>query len=164
MSTRRIMEGLHKVWDSGASMPWGRPDVDDPMAYYDEFMSRTGSHRVVLLRWQCNSKSVECLYPGSTQLPDRTGVVMRIENDRVGPARRYLKVINADGSDRCRIVVPVVDEHSKPESGFLEMPKENYYDVAFGVPGNDGYSDYVFDFDWETGKFLRAVDAPHMRY
>ena len=164
MSSRRVMEGFHQVWDSGATMPWERPEVEDPRAYYNDFKSRTGSDHVVLLRWQYGGRTVECPLPWSLPLPDRTGVVIRREADPVGSAPRYLQVINADGSDRCRIVVPVVDEHSKPESGFLEMPKENYYDVAFGVPGNDGYSDYVFDFDWETGKFLRAVDAPHMRY
>ncbi len=75
----------------------------------------------------------------------------------------YLRVLNADGTERLRIDVPVVDALSIPAEGFILLPRTNFYGVAYGAPGNDGYQDYVFDFDWETGKLLRAVPAPEMR-
>ncbi len=164
MSTDQILQHLTKIWDSGAEMPWDRPHVEDVMAYYDEFTTRTRSKRVVRLRWESAGSSFTCPFP-SIPLPDRTGVIFCDEAHRAGCGCKYFVVLNADGSERCRIHVPVVSAASKPGQGFIELPSEAVlYGVPFGIPGNDGHLDYIFDFDWDTGELLRAVDAPHMRY
>jgi hypothetical protein len=107
---------------------------------------------------------MECCYP-SQPLPDRTGFVFCDEAHRPGAGCKYFIVINADGSERFRIHVPYVDASSDPQRGFIELPSDAVlYGVPFGVPGNDGHLDYIFDFNWNTGELVRAVDAPHMRY
>lgn len=158
------LQRLTKIWDTGAEMPWDRPVVDDVMAYYDEFVNRTHSVKVVRLRWEFNGLEFACPFP-AVPLLDRTGVVFCDEAHRPGAGCKYFIVINADGSERFRIHVPNVDASSDPQRGFIELPSDAVlYGVPFGVPGNDGHLDYIFDFNWNTGELVRAVDAPHMRY
>lgn len=41
--------------------------------------------------------------------------------------------------------------------GYLSLPPSSarFGGIEWGCEGNDGYTDYLFDFDWNTGKLLR---------
>ena len=164
MNSNMFMTNLTRIWDSGEVLPWDLVKIDDTVEFLQAFKERTGSSRVMRLRWKYGSHTVECRYP-SQPLPDRSGVVLCDDAHCEGCGCKYFTVMNADGTNRCHVNIPVVNEYSRPELGFLELPSESLSDgITFGVRGNDGYLDYIFDFDWQTGKLLQAVDAPHMRY
>lgn len=158
------MTDLVGVWDSSEILPWDLPATDDTVEFLQDFKARTKSEHIVKLRWQCNGLPVECQFP-AVPLPDRSGVVIKDNDFTPTGSRSFLRVINADGSLRVRIAVPLVDLNSKPDIGFLELPRIYLgAGVNFGVPGNDGHVDWIFDFDWKTGKLLRAEAAPQMRH
>ena len=68
-----------------------------------------------------------------------------------------LIVLNGDGSQRAVIDVPCVDANSRPLKGYLSLPPSSarFGGIDWGCEGNDGYTDYLFEFDWSTGKLLR---------
>lgn len=68
-----------------------------------------------------------------------------------------LVIRNGDGSERAFIKVPRIDVHSRPGKGYLSLPPSSarFGGIEWGCEGNDGHTDYLFDFDWNTGKLLR---------
>lgn len=75
-------------------------------------------------------------------------------------------VLNGDNTERLRIGVPRVDARSKPEKGWLSLPKrsdaEGLGGIRHGCEGSDGYTDYLFEFDRTTGALLKAVRPPRL--
>jgi hypothetical protein len=55
------------------------------------------------------------------------------------------------------IGVPRIDENSRPEDGYLSLPPSSarFGGIEWGCEGNDGYTYYLFEFDWQTGALLR---------
>ena len=43
------------------------------------------------------------------------------------------------------------------QEGYLALPPSSacFGGIEWGCEGNDGYTDYLFDFDWQTGELLR---------
>lgn len=142
------IEHLEDVWNTGAVAPASLSGEE-----IDRFKSRTNSQRVIARRW---------LYQGEARqkpyfvrlLPDQTGLIHYEGND---PRSRRLVVLNGDGTNRCVINVPRVNANSRPERGYLCMPPSSacFGGIEWGCEGNDGYTDYLFEFDWNTGKLLR---------
>jgi hypothetical protein len=146
-----MLENIENVWDTGAVTPYGA-SKDQP-DFYEKFKKRTGATRAVALRWTYQSQTHE--WPGSsTLLPDRTGLVVpKIERPEGG--YRELAVIKPDGTQQCIIVVPRIDEHSKPEQGYLTLVTERKPELTegwWGIGGFDGYRYALFCFDWQTGQ------------
>lgn len=142
------IENLEDVWDNGV--------VADAALSGDEidrFKSATNAQRVIARRWIHQGKLNQTPYFVRT-LPDQTGLVHYEGND---PRRKRLIVLNADGSQRVVIGVPHIDANSRPENGYLSLPPSSAHfgGIEWGCEGNDGYTDYLFDFDWQTGALLR---------
>lgn len=93
-------------------------------------------------------------------LKDRTGIV-HYENGDLRSGR--LVVLDADATPRVVISVPRVDENSRPEHGYLALPPSSacFGGIEWGCEGNDGYTDYLFDFDWNTGALIRYARPTH---
>lgn len=139
---------LEDVWDNGAIAPASLSGGE-----LDEFKSLTNARRVIARRWLYQGKSYQTPY-FVRLLPDQTGLVHFQSND---PRSNQLIVINGDGLLRVIISVPIVDSRSCPKDGYLNLPPSSarFGDIEWGCEGNDGYTDYLFDFDWNTGKLLR---------
>lgn len=166
------MKSLELVWDTGDVQDPDCFDRKDWLDFIGHFKARTGASRVVELRWVCQGRLVSCPYP-ATVLPDRSGVVLMDEWHFQGqsmelpaPYPRHLRVLNPDGSLRLRIFPPRIDEHSRPEESWIEVPREfAERGVSFGCPASDGHYDMVVEYDWQTGQVLRWVNAaPWLRY
>jgi hypothetical protein len=152
-----MFEHLQNVWDTGLLTPYDihkeQPD------FYEKFKKRTGSTRVVALRWTHLGQIHE--WPGSSSLlPDRTGLVVpSIHHPEGGYSE--LALINPDGSLRFTIGIPRIDERSKPEQGRFELPPAHVHlGIDWGTRCDDGYMPYVLDIDWTTGQVLRHVATP----
>ena len=160
MMPMKQLENMAFLWDTGIISPYSK-DGDEIYA----FRRKTSSQSVVRLLWQLGDIKYSCPYP-CEPLPDRTGLVVYDNEHSNGiGVGKHLRILNVDNSPRCTLVIPNLGARSKTSQGWLDLPGN--YDqlgVSFGVPGNDGHLDYIFDFDWQTGKLLRAVDAPYMRY
>ncbi|MCM0045485.1 MAG: hypothetical protein NBV65_12760 [Burkholderiaceae bacterium] len=143
-----VIRKLEDVWDNGESAPASLSCEE-----LDHFKRITNAKRVVARRW---------VYRGQVHqtpffvrlLPDESGLVQYENND---PRSRRLLVLNGDESQRLSITVPQIDGHSRPERGYLSLPPSSarFGGIEWGCEGNDGYTDYLFDFDWNTGELLR---------
>lgn len=140
--------GFSKVWDNGAISP-ETLSVEEII----QFKQAVGAQKVVATRWKCGERSYEIPFYARL-LQDRKGVV-HFQNDDVKTG--CLVIRNGDGSERISIRVPRIDSHSRPEEGYLALPPSpaRFGDIEWGCEGNDGHTDYLFDFDWNTGKLLR---------
>jgi len=100
-------------------------------------------------------------------VPDLSAVVLLDEwhfqgQPRVGPEpyRQHLRVLHPDGSLRLRIFPPRIDNHSKPDESWIEVPR-NFAErgIPFGAPASDGHCDMVVEYDWHSGQILRWINA-----
>ena len=142
------IEQLSDVWDNGDFTP-ATLGVIETRA----FKHRTGAKQVVAVRWSYCGQEYE-ITPQVALLLDHTGLV---HCDNGLAAGKKLIVLNGDNTQRVVIDVPSVDENSKPEEGYLALPPSSacFGGIEWGCEGNDGYTDYLFDFDWQTGVLLR---------
>lgn len=143
------ISNLRKIWDNGIESPFVALRLDD----IDILKARTGARMVVAFRWSYQGKEHETPFRISL-LPDNSGFV---HSEDGGATAKKLVVINADGTLRIEVPVPRVGEESKTEFGYLSLPPRPacFGGIAWGSEGNDGDSDYLFDFDWNSGKLLR---------
>ncbi len=142
------IKDLSKIWDNGAISP-ASLDVDE----IDAFKKKSGANKVVGSKWTYRDKEYEI--PCYVRLlADQTGVV-HFANDDLKTGRIIVR--NGDLSERAVIAVPNVDIHSRPEDGYLNLPPSSAHfgGIGWGCEGNDGYTDYLFEFDWQTGALLR---------
>ena len=142
------VENLEDVWDNGCVAP--ATLSGDAI---DRFKELTNAKRVVARRWIYKGKMHQTPY-FVRLLPDESGLIHFESND---PKSRRLVVLNGDESRRTVIDVPRIDEQSRPEFGYLNMPPSSarFGDIEWGCEGNDGNTDYLFQFDWNTGRLLR---------
>lgn len=142
------IEDLSKVWDNGAVSP-ASLSVEE----IERFKQETGATRVVGVKWKFCGKEYGLPYYVRL-LMDKTGVV-HFENDDLHTCR--LVVHNGDGTQRVVIGVPRIDANSRPEEGYLSLPPSSarFGGIEWGCEGSDGYTDYLFEFDWQTGALLR---------
>lgn len=143
---RRIVE-FSDVWDNGQVTLASLAVMETR-----EFKERTGATKVIGRQWEYENVIFKMPY-FLRVLPDQTGLVM-CENNLAADIR--LIVFNGDGKKRVAIDVPCVDVNSKPNDGYLALPPSSsrFGGIEWGVEGNDGFDDYLFDFDWNTGKLL----------
>ncbi len=142
------VEQLECVWDNGLSTP-EQLSLEELQLFIDQ----TGARRVVARRWLSNNVRYKTHHQVRL-LQDQSGLVF-YEND--DPQSRRLVVMNGDGSRRFTLGVPRIDNNSHPAKGYLSLPPSSarFGGIDWGCEGNDGYTDYLFDFDWNTGKLLR---------
>jgi hypothetical protein len=143
-----IIDDIWEVWDSGSISPASLSGED-----IDRFKQETGAKRVVGTKWKYCGIEYEVPYYVRI-LKDRTGVVHFDGGDlRTG----RLVVLNGDGTNRITISVPRIDANSRPEDGYLNLPPSSarFGCIEWGCEGSDGYTDYLFEFDWRTGALLR---------
>lgn len=165
------MVDVQEVWDTGDTTPERRPPGTEVSQYFSEFKARTGATKVVRLRWRFGEAVVECEFPASV-LPDHSGVVIYDEchsseyrGDLPTLEPRHLRVLNPDGSFRCRVHRPPLDKHSQTDEHWIELPREfPELGVPFGAPACTGYRDVILEIDWRDGQVLRQVHAPFLRY
>jgi hypothetical protein len=159
------------VWDSGDLTPVRFAVSDDSVEDIQAFKERSGATKVVKLRWTHAGHSVECPFP-AVLLPDSSGVVLYDEWHLHGaptidpePCDKHLRVLSPDGSVRCTVHAPVIDERSVPQERWVDLPRAfPEYGVPWGAPASDGWRDIVIEVDWQTGQMLRWVPAPYLRY
>ncbi len=146
------IEDIREIWDNGA--------ISSASLFGDEveqFKQATGAKKVVGTKWRYCEKEYQVPYYVRV-LKDRTGVVHFDEGDlRTG---RFV-VLNGDGSQRVVISVPRIDANSQPDDGYLNLPPSSAHfgGIDWGCEGNDGNTDYLFEFDWQTGALLRHARA-----
>ncbi len=142
------IQNLEDVWDNGMVAPASLSGED-----IDRFKSLTNANRVVARRWLYQGKQYQTPY-FVRLLPDQTGLIHYENND---PRSKRLIVLNGDQSTRIVIGVPQVDANSRPEQGYLSLPPSSAHfgDIEWGCEGNDGNTDYLFQFDWSSGRLLR---------
>ena len=143
------IQDVRKVWDNGVESPFPALKLAD----IDELKKLRGVTRVVAFRWRYCGKEYETSHQISV-LQDKSGLVQCEGGSAAGSS---LIVLNGDGSQRAVIGVPCVDANSRPLKGYLSLPPSSarFGGIDWGCEGNDGYTDYLFDFDWNTGKLLR---------
>ncbi len=108
-----IVQNLERIWDNGAVSPESLS-----VEAIDEFKNKTNAQKVVGSRWTFNGKRHETKHYAN-QLPDQTGLVHFKDGT---PSSGQLVVINGDGSHRKTISVPRINENSRPEAGYLNLP------------------------------------------
>lgn len=142
------IENFQDVWDNGTIT-----SASLTCEEIDNFKYATGASRVVARRWSYEGRDYQTSY-FVRLLKNEDGFVHYKNND---PHTKCLIVLNGDNTQRVVINVPRVDEHSKPEEGYLALPPSSacFGGIEWGCEGNDGYTDYLFDFDWHTGALLR---------
>jgi hypothetical protein len=142
------IEDIREVWNNGAISPASLSGDE-----IDRFKQQTGATRVVGTKWKFRDEEHEVPYYVRL-LRDKTGFV-HYENDDLRTGR--LVVLDGDGTQRVVIGVPRVDANSRPEEGYLALPPSsaNFGGIEWGCEGNDGHTDYLFEFDWNTGALLR---------
>lgn len=139
---------IREVWDNGA--------ISSASLFGDEverFKQETGATRVVGTKWKYRGKEYGVPYYVRV-LKDGAGIVHFDDGDlRTG----RLVVRNGDGTQRVVIGVPRIDANSRPEDGYLSLPPSSarFGGIEWGCEGSDGYTDYLFEFDWRTGALLR---------
>jgi len=145
----KAITNVRKLWNNGAESPFPALKLED----IDKLKQQTGATHVVAIRWTYCGQDFETPHQVSV-LPDRTGLVYC---EGGGPAGKRLIVLNGDGTQRVVICVPRVDANSRPEEGYLALPPSSasFGGIDWGCEGNDGYTDYLFEFDWSTGALLR---------
>jgi hypothetical protein len=142
------IENMEDVWDNGAIA-----SASLSGDAIDRFKSATNAQRVIARRWVYQGDIHQTPY-FVRLLPDQTGLVHYESND---PRSKRLIVLNADGSQRVVIGVPRINANSRPEDGYLSLPPSSarFGGIEWGCEGSDGYTDYLFEFDWRTGALLR---------
>jgi hypothetical protein len=142
------IEVLQDIWDNGIMTP-ATLSVEE----IQDFKKRKNAHRVVARTWLYKGIVHRTLHQ-VRQLPDKTGFVFYEDDD---PRTGRIIVLNGDGTQRLVIGAPRIDANSRPEKGYLALPPSpaHFGGIEWGCEGNDGYTDYLFDFDWNTGKLLR---------
>lgn len=148
------IEDFEKVWDNSSVSP----ELLSGVAI-DRFRQQSDAVKVVGATWKHGG--VQHFVPYYCRpLKDRTGIV-HYENGDLRSGR--LVVLNGDATRRVVIGVPRVDEHSRPEEGYLTLPPSSacFGGIEWGCEGNDGYTDYLFDFDWNTGALIRYARPTH---
>lgn len=145
----KMITNVRKLWNNGVESPFPALKLED----IDELKQQTGATYVVAIRWTCCGQEFETPHQVSV-LPTQTGLV---HCEGGGPAGKHLIVLNGDGTQRVVIGVPRVDANSRPEKGYLALPPSSacFGGIEWGCEGNDGYFDYLFEFDWNTGGLLR---------
>lgn len=142
------IEDVREVWDNGAISP-ASLSVEES----ERFKQQAGATRVVATKWKFSGREYEIPYYVRV-LKDRTGLV-HYENGDLRSVRFVVR--NGDGTQRVVIGVPRVDADSRPEDGYLSLPPSSacFGGIEWGCEGNDGHTDYLFEFDWATGALLR---------
>ncbi len=142
------INNLLMIWDNGATSPEAL-SVEE----IEKFKRKSDATKVVGCKWLYDGREYEIPYYVRL-LPDQTGVV-HFQNDDLQTG--CIIVRNGDLSERAFITVPRIDIRSQPEKGYLNLPPSSarFGGIQWGCEGNDGYTDYLFDFDWNTGKLLR---------
>lgn len=141
------VKNMQDIWDNGvvshASLSGEEIDL---------LKQRTNATRVVYRRWVYQEKSHQTTH-GIRLLPDQSGFVY-YEND--DPLTKRIVVLNGNNTLRLIIGVPRVDANSVPEDGYLALPPSSarFGGIEWGCEGNDGHTDYLFNFDWTTGRLL----------
>lgn len=142
------INNLSRVWDNGAISP-------DSLSVEEivNFKKEAGAKKVVGSKWIYRGKEFETPFYVRL-LADHTGVV-HFANDDLQTG--CIIVRNGDLSERAVITVPYIDAKSCPQEGYLNLPPSSAHfgGIEWGCEGNDGNTDYLFDFDWNTGKLLR---------
>ncbi len=139
---------LSRVWDNGTITPESL-SLEEMV----NFKKKTGTKKVVGSKWTYRGKKYEIPFY-VRPLADQTGVV-HFANDDLHTG--CLVVRNGDLSERAVITVPYIDTRSRPREGYLNLPPSSAHfgGIEWGCEGTDGHTDYLFDFDWNTGKLLR---------
>jgi len=142
------IDNLQDVWDNGLIAPDNLSAEET-----QEFKKRTNAVRVVARKWIYEGK-VRQTSNQVRLLRDQSGLVCYEDND---PRTGRLIVLNGDGTQRVVIDVPRIDENSRPDKGCLSLPPSSAHfgGIEWGCEGSDGYTDYLFDFDWQTGALLK---------
>ncbi len=142
------IKDLSRIWDNGtvSSASWSAEKIED-------FKKETGAKKVVGSKWTYCEREYETPFYVRL-LADRTGVVHFANDDLQSGC---IVVRNGDLSERAVVTVPSIDTNSRPKDGYLNLPPSSarFGGIEWGCEGNDGYTDYLFDFDWNTGKLLR---------
>lgn len=142
------IDHIVEIWDNGVVSPASMRGTE-----VDRFKRQTGANRVVATQWRYAGRQYQTAFYVRL-LKDWSGFVHHDQGDlRTG----RLVVLNGDCSQRTVITVPRIDGSSRPEDGYLNLPPSSacFGDIDWGCEGNDGHTDYLFDFDWNTGKLLR---------
>jgi hypothetical protein len=142
------IQNLSRIWNNGA-ISGESLSVEE----IENFKSNSGAKKVVGSKWTYRGKEYETPFYVRL-LADHTGVI-HFENDDVRTS--HLVVRNGDFSERSIIKIPRIDKNSRPKHGYLNLPPSsaNFGGIEWGCEGNDGFTDYLFEFDWNTGKLLR---------
>jgi hypothetical protein len=148
------IENLQNVWDNGA-ISSANLSVEETL----EFKKRTNAQHVVARKWLYDGKEYQTPHQ-VRPLQDCSGLV-HYENDDT--KTMHLVVLNGDGTERVVIGVPRLDHNSRPEKGYLSLPPSpaRFGGIEWGCEGNDGCTDYLFEFDWVTGALLRYARPSH---
>jgi hypothetical protein len=142
------IEDVQEIWNNGAVSAASLSGEA-----VEQFKRTTGAKKVTGTKWKYCGKEYEVPYYVRV-LKNKTGVVHFYNGDlRSG----RLVVRNGDGTQRAVIGVPRIDKNSRPEEGYLSLPPSSarFGGIEWGCEGNDGYTDYLFEFDWQTGALLR---------
>ena len=142
------IEDVQEIWNNGAVSAASLSGEA-----VEQFKRTTGAKKVTGTKWKYCGKEYEVPYYVRV-LKNKTGVVHFYNGDlRSG----RLVVRNGDGTQRAVIGVPRIDKNSRPEEGYLSLPPSSarFGEIEWGCEGNDGYTDYLFEFDWQTGALLR---------
>lgn len=147
------ISGLVDVWDNGATTPEDM-NIEDTI----RFKNLTGANWVVHSKWTYRGRIYQ-IAEYARPLFDESGV-LHFENNDI-ESRRII-VRNGDSTIRTIIAVPRLSEASKPEKGYLCLPPSpaHWGGIEWGCEGNDGDTDYLFEFDWNSGQLLRYVRPP----
>lgn len=142
------IRNFSRIWDNGAI---SRESLS--VEEIEDFKRDSGAEKVVGSKWNFRGKEYETPFYVRL-LADHTGFV-HFENDDLKTSR--LVVRNGDFSERAIISIPLIDKNSRPVQGYLNLPpsSSNFGGIEWGCEGNDGYTDYLFEFDWKNGKLLR---------
>jgi hypothetical protein len=158
------MENIRKVYDSGATLPY-----TVRFAEIDAFMRKTGSKRMVALRWEHDGTERQ-LRGFACPLPDLSGAAVVESTDATG--RNSLRVVNADGRTRFVLEPPELDPRFDSSKSRLESVRPGWpaSRVDFGVwaayqtvgrPGVEPQSvGLLLDIDWKTGALRRWLTTP----
>lgn len=142
------IKNFEDVWDTGHVTPASLSGRN-----IDLLKDRINAVRVVAQRWIYQGKLHQIPF-FVRLLADDTGLVHYEHND---PRGNRIVVLNGDESRRLVIEVPKVDSRSQPDKGYLNLPPSpaRFGGITWGCEGNDGHTDYLFDFDWNTGDLIR---------
>ncbi len=152
------MKNIRYVWNNGAESPYLEQPTAQDIEEIDVFKRKSGATRVVAVRWTHGNQIHDA--PSTLRvLRDRTGYVYCDGRDASGKA---LIVVNGDDTPRLRIGVPRVSEKSRPSEGYLGLPPSSasFGGIEWGSEGNDGDTDYLFEFDWNSGALTRFSRPP----